>query len=783
MSDLDFTGQTLDGKYQMTRELGKGGMGTVYLATHQGTERPVAVKIISPEFMQRAEFVERFRREARAAGRLRHPNVVNVTDFGFAETSCGQVAYLVMEYLDGCTLGEILDEERNLPVGWTLNILEQVCSAVHEAHTQGIIHRDLKPDNIWLEPNQRGGYTVKVLDFGIAKLEEHVMPDGGGVPEEFKRSTHTQMGSAMATFAGADADGTRIDGVFDTQVSNAPTIAEGGEQRGTLISEAGTVLLVPASSEGKTAILDPGATEPSDPDTVSTRVSNPRDVSDDRDVRATPARSLYDPAGSADLTRVGAVLGTPLYMSPEQCRGEHLDARSDIYSLAVIAYQMLSGRPPFEGDFKDVMESHKSVRPAALKAKKVRKKMRRAIHSALEKDPDDRPQTAEAFASVLRSRSEGIWQLLSRALVLYSEHLPKYLLLSAFFSIPIIILSIVVLGLSFLKVSEMITGNFANIGIGLSSVALTVAGAFCTSLIIGTISWIVVQHLAVPLRPVRIRPALDEARRKWKRIAGAGFAAAVLPFVFMVGGALAGSIVVAAVMGILYFITGSVGSIVVGAAVGALVGGLVGFFGAYLSFILVQPIVMLENTGVVEALKRSRQLVKRSKATSMAAIFIMLLIPAIIAGSISYVVNVSARAFDPKPKAENTTVETTAVSEEVVAAPVPTPDESESDWNWTFGRKGVNVGADTSPEIDMRERVRQTFLESLIQIFWLPMQILVFSFSAIIVGLLYLKTRLAGGESMNDLIERFEDDGRPRKKWQERVRARLIQSGRISSKS
>jgi len=139
----DFIGCTLDGKYQMTRELGKGGMGTVYLATHLGTERPVAVKIISPQYMQRNEFVERFRREARAAGRLRHPNVVDVTDFGFADTSQGQCAYLVMEYLDGCTLGEILDEEKNLPVAWSLDILEQVCSAVHEAHSQGIIHRDL----------------------------------------------------------------------------------------------------------------------------------------------------------------------------------------------------------------------------------------------------------------------------------------------------------------------------------------------------------------------------------------------------------------------------------------------------------------------------------------------------------------------------------------------------------------------------------------------------------------------------------------------------------------
>ncbi|MEJ7701786.1 MAG: protein kinase [Pyrinomonadaceae bacterium] len=84
-------GQILDNKYKIERELGKGGMGTVYLATHVGTERPVAVKVIAPEFMQRAEFVERFRREARAAGRLRHPNVVNVTDFGFSRTDRGKL--------------------------------------------------------------------------------------------------------------------------------------------------------------------------------------------------------------------------------------------------------------------------------------------------------------------------------------------------------------------------------------------------------------------------------------------------------------------------------------------------------------------------------------------------------------------------------------------------------------------------------------------------------------------------------------------------------------------
>src|SRR5882724_5616539 len=173
MSSLDkYVGQLLDDKYRLERQRGQGGMGAVYLATHLGTDRFVALKLIAPEFMRNEEFVQRFQREARAAGRLRHPNVVDVTDFGFARASGETVAYLVMEYLDGCTLGDVLVEEKRLPLEWVVDILEQVCSAVHEAHLQGVVHRDLKPENIWLEPNRLGGYRVKVLDFGIAKLAE-----------------------------------------------------------------------------------------------------------------------------------------------------------------------------------------------------------------------------------------------------------------------------------------------------------------------------------------------------------------------------------------------------------------------------------------------------------------------------------------------------------------------------------------------------------------------------------------------------------------------------------
>ena len=809
MAELDFTGQTLDGKYQMTRELGRGGMGTVYLATHLGTERPVAVKIISPQFMQRVEFVERFRREARAAGRLRHPNVVNVTDFGFSETSDGQVAYLVMEYLDGCTLGEILDEEKNLPVGWTLDILEQVCSAVHEAHSQGIIHRDLKPDNIWLEPNQRGGYTVKVLDFGIAKLEEHdVHAVNGEAPDEFLRLTHTQFGSAKTTFAGAP-DGTMAGDVSGTHIGDGATLARTGERAATLISEAGTVLLAPVVDEGATAIYDSGEADISDQDTIGTQVIGDDRASGSGVGRTTPSHSLYDSRNSAELTRVGAVLGTPLYMSPEQCRGEHLDPRSDVYSLGVIAYQMLSGRTPFEGDFKDVMEGHKTAEPPTLKAKKVRRKMRKAIHLALEKDPEKRPQSAEGFASEMRSRSEGIFGLLRRSMTIYTEHLPKFVMISAFFSLPMVLLTLIILAFSYLKVSEAISDITAGVAVGIAGFFLAMISPFCANVIIGTIGWIVTQYLAVPLRPVRLRPALAEARRKWKRFAGAGLLTAFLPI--FIGGVLAAvGFGIFGLIGLLVkAITGLSGVAPIIGGVGAVIFGGIAFFVVYISCVLVAPVVMLENRKVVDSIKRSRALIKRSFWTSFGAVCILFFLPMLIAGSISYVVNVSARAFDPTIKGDNTEAAKAQDADPGSAPPAPAEQlsdaggqtvadpeaepktdgpgpavdkEKKSGVGWVFGRRGLSFSTAGGKKMDMQTKVKMTVLESINQILWLPAQILVFSFSAIIIALLYLKTRLAGGESLHELIERFEDDGRPRKKWQERVRARLIQSGRIPSR-
>ncbi len=799
MLDLDFTGQTLDGKYRLERELGRGGMGTVYLATHLGTERPVAVKIIAPQFMKRAEFVERFRREARAAGRLRHPNVVDVTDFGFAESSDGQVAYLVMEYLDGCTLGEILEEENNLPVGWTLDILEQVCSAVQEAHEQGIIHRDLKPDNIWLEPNQRGGYTVKVLDFGIAKLEEHLEGES-----EFAHRNHaslpTYATTGRVTFSGLPIDGTIAGDGMSTMVSEAATIARTANRGATRVSDTGTVHIEPLESESKTAILEDCDRANIDQETVGTQVLSEKAATGRSGEQPhTTGNSLLHAPTTAGLTRVGAVLGTPLYMSPEQCRGEHLDPRSDIYSLGVIAYQMLSGHTPFSGDFKEVMEAQKTLEPAPLHAKKARRKLRKCIHSALHKNPECRPQTAEAFASEMRSRSEGIWALLRRSMTIYTEHLPKFVMLSAFFSLPMVVLTLTLLAFSYLKVSEAISDVTAGVTIGTTGLVLALISPFCANLIIGTIAWIVIQYLAVPLRPVKLRPALSEARRKWKRIAGAGLLTAFLP---VFSGVLVGAVGfgIFALLGLLVkAVTGLSGVAPIMGGLGGVIVGFLAFFVVYISCILVAPVVMMENRKIIDSIRRSRALIKRSFWTSFGAVCILFFLPLVLAGSISYVVNVSAKAYDPatRPasevaKTQDASVDATAQNPDQQAPedrrigpdgqPVE-PDKSRRTPNlgWVFGRRGFALSGGRS--MDMQSKVKFAVLESINQILWLPFQILVFSFSGIIVALLYLKTRLAGGESMTDLLEKFEDDEGPRKKWQERVRQRLIQSGRIPSKS
>ena len=724
MEFVSFVGQTLDGKYKIEREIGRGGMGTVYLATHVGTERPVALKIIAPQFMQRAEFVERFRREARAAGRLRHPNVVDVTDFGFAETKQGNVAYLVMEYLDGVTLGEVLEEEQKLPLSWSLDILEQVCSAVQEAHAQGIIHRDLKPDNIWLEPNQRGGYTVKVLDFGIAKLEEN-MSDEMTDSAVLNLPASPTSNFRQTTIGDSVQSDTIFENKLSTVISEAGTILQTDELNASA-TEAGTLLQSDENYfEDKTAIFaaEENKTISINEDAGTKLISAQIETS----------KSLINTPTTKDLTRVGAVLGTPLYMSPEQCRGERLGQSSDIYSLGVIAYQMLSGETPFTGDFKTVMHAHKEILPPPLAVKKVPRKVRKVIHSALAKNIEERPQTAEAFASQLRSQSEGIWSLLRRALVIYSEHLPKFLGLTTFFLLPVIFFTFTMIVLSFLRVSNVIESNSAKVAIGINSLLLTVLTTYCTSLIVGATTWIVAQYLAVPLRPVRMRSALLAVKKKWKAVAWTGILKAIIGIATCGFGFLIGEVI----------------------------------------WSLYPSIVMMENLSGWKALKRSTALVWRSLLTTIAAVFILLIVPAIISGFIYFVVTVTAKAIENKENIPTVSRQQNESAE--------TSKEKEKDFSINFGG-GQKINLNDEGK-DMQSRVIETFLASVIQIFWLPMHIFVASFTSIILALLYLKTRQSGGESMVGLLEQFEETERPQKNWQKRVRERLIQSGRITSRS
>jgi len=224
-SRSELIGQSV-GSYVITSLLGEGGMGKVYLARHSLIGRKAAVKILNPDISQDEESVSRFFTEARLVNDIRHPNIVEITDFGqFSNYYC-----IVMELLEGETLAARLKRTRTLDEATAVRIFRQVSSALGAAHEQGMVHRDVKPENIFLRNHPDYPDFVKVLDFGIAKL----------------------MG-------------------------------------------------------GNSAV--------------------------------------------GHHTKTGTVIGTPAYMSPEQCLGEaSLDLRSDIYSLGVVLYEALTGRQPFVGD-------------------------------------------------------------------------------------------------------------------------------------------------------------------------------------------------------------------------------------------------------------------------------------------------------------------------------------------------------------------------------------------------------------------------------------------------
>ena len=275
-------GETI-GSYRILRQLGQGGMGAVFLAEHVVIGRKAALKLLLPQFSANAEMVARMFNEARAAALIDHPGLVDIYDVGTHTNKC---AYLVMEFLDGESLSTRLRRDRKLSNELTVALSRQIAAAVGAANGKGIVHRDLKPDNLFLVADQEipCGFRVRVLDFGIAKLNE-------GGDDNYK-------------------------------------------------------------------------------------------------------------------TRTGVLMGTPVYMSPEQCRGAgHTDHRSDIYSLGCVMFEMLSGRPPFVKEGQgELIGAHQfePAPPLSMFAPRAPKELQRLIADMLTKDVTRRPQSMPEVIDRLR---------------------------------------------------------------------------------------------------------------------------------------------------------------------------------------------------------------------------------------------------------------------------------------------------------------------------------------------------------------------------------------------
>jgi serine/threonine protein kinase len=183
-------GQTLDGRYFVERKIGEGGMGVVFSARHAVIERPLAIKVLKREVMRDTATIKRFVKEAQAASRIGHPNIVDVTDFG---TTPDGMTFSVMEYVDGQTLGSTLRHSAPFPMQRAIRVTVQIARALGAAHDKGIVHRDLKPENVFLIDRDDRPDFVKIVDFGIAKVA--ALP-GAANPNEPRL---TRAGSVFGT--------------------------------------------------------------------------------------------------------------------------------------------------------------------------------------------------------------------------------------------------------------------------------------------------------------------------------------------------------------------------------------------------------------------------------------------------------------------------------------------------------------------------------------------------------------------------------------------------------
>jgi len=266
-----------DGRYRIVRKLGMGGMANVYLAEDEVLGRRVAIKILNDRHAGDDQFVERFRREAKNAASLSHPNIVSIYDRGEAEGTY----YIAMEYLDGRSLKELIVARGPAPIHLAVDYARQILAALRFAHRHGIVHRDIKPHNVLVDGEGR----LKVTDFGIAR------------------------------------------------------------------------------------------------------------------------------AGASQMTEAGSIIGTAQYLSPEQAKGASVDQTSDLYSVGVVLYELLTGVVPFSGDTPvEIAMKHLSTVPEPPSAKRadVPRDLDLVVMRALAKDPSERYQSAEEMDADLRRINRGV---------------------------------------------------------------------------------------------------------------------------------------------------------------------------------------------------------------------------------------------------------------------------------------------------------------------------------------------------------------------------------------